>query len=111
MIVLANLLNAIAQTLSFILNSLWFIILLSALVSWVNADPYNPIVRFLTGVTEPLLRPIRKYVPPIGGRVDISPLILILIVFFLQHFLVGTLIDYAGSFRLSSMTDSLPMRP
>jgi len=65
------------------------VILVRALISWVSPDPYNPIVRFLVLVTEPVLRPLRRLVPPskLGG-IDISPLLAILILQFLKYGLV-----------------------
>ncbi len=72
MFVLANLLNAFAQILHYVLNIYMWIIIIRALLSWVNPDPYNPIVRFLYQVTEPVLDQVRKRLPYIGG-IDISP--------------------------------------
>jgi YggT family protein len=74
--------------------AMWMLII-SALISWVNPDPFNPIVRFLHAVTQPLLKPIRRLVPPLGGRIDISPIILIIVIVFLQAFLVGSMKSYA----------------
>jgi YggT family protein len=70
-----------------------------AIISWVNPDPYNPIVRFLHDVTEPLLSRIRRFVPFTStAGMDFSPIILILMVLFLQSFLVPTLHGLARSF-------------
>ena len=106
MIILANLLNAVAVVLNMVLSTLLFIVVLRALISWVNPDPYNPIVRFLVGSTEPFLRHLRKFVPVLGGRVDITPIILIMIVYFLQAFLVQTLHDYSYQMRRSILQQS-----
>jgi len=58
-----------------------FIIIAAALISWIQPNPYNPIVQFLRRVTEPVLRPVRSLVPPekLGG-LDISPIIVPLVI-------------------------------
>ncbi|MEE8317804.1 MAG: YggT family protein [Candidatus Omnitrophota bacterium] len=99
MFVLSNLFAAVATLLSIILTVLYWLILIRALLSWVNPDPYNPIVQFLYKVTEPILYPIRKMIPlQFGIGIDISPIIAFLILIFLRSFLVKTLLDI--SFRL-----------
>ncbi len=75
-----------------------WIIIGRAVISWVNADPYNPIVRFLIQVTEPALTKIRRYLPPMGG-LDLSPMVLILAVIFVQSFLVSTMQQVGMSMR------------
>jgi YggT family protein len=69
---------------------LW-VIIIRALISWVSPDPHNPIVQFLQRSTEPALRPLRKLAPPYKLGIDISPIIAILIIYFLQYALVNTL--------------------
>lgn len=96
MFVLGNLFIAIAQVLNIALTIYLWIVIIRALISWVNPDPYNPIVQFLHRVTEPALRPIQRLVPPAGG-IDFSPLILILAIYFLQIFLVNSLIQLGRS--------------
>lgn len=96
MIILARTLLAIAQILDSLLWLAVILVIAQAIISWVNADPYNPIVRFLNQSTEPLLRPLRRFIPPIGGRLDITPIILILIISFLRIVLVGSLSDYGA---------------
>ena len=95
MILLANLLNGLAIVVDMILSTAMWMLIISALISWVNPDPFHPIVRFLHAVTQPMLKPIRRLVPPLGGRVDISPIILIIVIVFLQAFLVGSMKSYA----------------
>jgi len=97
MFVLSNLIKAVGFILNAVLEILFWIILIRALISWVNPDPYNPIVRFLDSVTEPLLSPIRRVVPPMG--LDFSPLIAILLIKFTQIFLVGSLFDLSVALR------------
>jgi YggT family protein len=72
-----------------------WIVIISAVVSWVNPDPYNPIIRFLRAVTEPVYRPIRRIIGYRLGPIDISPMIVILAIIFVQKFLVSSLIEFA----------------
>lgn len=86
---------ALAEVLNIVLEIYKWIVIISALISWVNPDPYNPIVRFLASVTEPVYRRIRRVIPLPHMAIDISPLIVILIIVFLQYFLVPVLIRTA----------------
>jgi len=70
-----------------LVNLYMWAIIIRALLSWVSPDPYNPIVRFLERLTEPVLRPIRKLLPPHRIGIDLSPLIAVLLI----QFLVQTL--------------------
>jgi len=92
MFILGNLLIAIAKVISVILSLVYWLILIRALISWVNPDPYNAIVQFLYRTTEPILEPIRRLLPPMGF--DISPIIAFLGIVFLQSFLVSTLMRF-----------------
>lgn len=94
MFVFSNLLNAVAQIVNIGLSIYFYIIIARAIISWVNPDPYNPIVRFLYQVTEPVLYRIRRWVPYLGG-IDLSPIIAMLVIKFLQFFVVETLIEIA----------------
>jgi YggT family protein len=67
------------------------IVIARAILSWVNPDPYNPIVRFLYNVTEPVLHRIRRAIPVDFGGIDFTPMILILALVFLDQFAVPTL--------------------
>ena len=98
MFVFGNLFHAVAFILDSILSIYMWIIIISALISWVNPDPYNPIVRFLHTVTDPVLRPVRKRLGMAMG-VDISTLILILIIMFIKHFIIESLFDIASRMR------------
>jgi YggT family protein len=93
MFVFGNFLIGIAKVLSIALNIYMWVIIIRALISWVNPDPYNPIVRFLIGVTEPVLYRIRRFLPAMG--LDLSPVVAILAIIFLQQFLVTTLYQMA----------------
>lgn len=94
MFVLSNFLYAVASVVDVLLSIYMWVIIASALISWVNPDPYNPIVRFLYRVTEPVLRPIRNKIG-ISAGIDFSPMIVILIILFLKYFLITSLKDLA----------------
>ena len=100
MFILANLLTAIAQILDIVLSIYMWIIIIAALISWVNPDPYNPIVRFLYTVTEPVLRHVRRLFRLGFGGIDISPMIVILIIFFIRRFLITSLIEMALKMKI-----------
>ena len=98
MFVLGNLLDALASILYLVLNLYMWIIIARAVISWVNPDPYNPIVRFLYSITDPVLLAIRRRLPLSFGGMDFSPIVIILAIIFLQKFLVASLHDLAGTF-------------
>ncbi len=100
MFILSNLLQALANVLNVVLTIVYWLILIRALISWVNPDPYNPIVQFLYKTTEPILYPIKKMLPlNFGIGIDISPIIAFLILIFLKSFLVRTLLDISLRLR------------
>ena len=98
MFMLSNFLIALAKLINIVLSAYIWIVIARAVISWVNADPYNPIVRFLVQITDPLLSRIRRFLPPMGG-LDLSPMLLILVIVFLQSFLVPTLQQLAMNLR------------
>ena len=95
MFVLSNFIVAVARLIEIVLTVYMWIIVIRALISWVNPDPYNKLVIFLYRVTEPVLRPIRWIIPRHNLPVDFAPLIVLLVILFLQYFLVQTIIDLA----------------
>lgn len=99
MFVVSNLVLAVARLLELMLWAYFWIVIARAVLSWVNPDPFNPIVRFLYRVTEPVLRPIRRRLPTVGMGLDLSPMLVILAIYFLQAFLVESLRDLALSLR------------
>ena len=99
MFVASNLLMAVASLLHLVLQAYFWIIIARAVLSWVNPDPFNPIVRFLYRVTEPVLRPIRHRLPTFSIGIDLSPMVVILAIYFLDSFLVYSLRDLALSLR------------
>ncbi|MBI5328127.1 MAG: YggT family protein [Deltaproteobacteria bacterium] len=98
MFIFANLIEALSVIFSYLLTIYMWIIIIRALISWVNPDPYSPIVRFLYQATEPVLYPIRRKLPFMGG-IDLSPIIVLLVILFLQVFLVKTLNELAIHLR------------
>ena len=95
MFALGHLIDSLAYLLNMALTIYMWLIIARALLTWVNPDPYNPIVRFLYNVTEPVLGWVRSRVPVVFGGLDLSPLLVLLGIVFLQRFLVATLIDLA----------------
>ena len=95
MFVIGNLIGAIATVLDYVLNALWLILLINALLSWVRPDPNNPIVRFLDTVSDAVCEPIRRLIPTVVGGFDLAPLGVMLLVMFLRQFLVGSLRELA----------------
>ena len=88
---------ALASLIDIVLQAFMLILIIRALISWVNPDPYNPIVRFLYRVTEPVLRPVRQWLPPMSG-LDLSPMLVLLAIYFLRSFLVPVLYRIATEF-------------
>jgi YggT family protein len=99
MFIVSNILVGISQVLNVALNILWWLIIIRALISWVNPDPFNPIVQFLYKTTEPFLTPFRNIIPAWRIGIDLSPIFAILALIFLRYFLVNTLIDLARMMR------------
>jgi len=95
MFIAANFITALAQVAAMALDFFMWVIIIRAFISWVNPDPYNPIVQFLYKVTEPVLRPIRRLIPVYNIGIDLSPLIVVLIIVFLKSFLVSSLVQLA----------------
>ena len=93
MFILANFINALAYLTNSVLWIMGVLIFVRAVISWVSPDPDNPLVQFLIRVTDPVLEPIRRLLPMMG--IDISPIIAIFIIRFLQMFLVPSLYDLA----------------
>jgi YggT family protein len=91
-----NVVIGIARVLDIILEIYMWVIIIRALISWVSPDPYNPIVQVLTRLTEPVLKPLRKLVPPYKVGIDFSPLIAVLIIIFLQYALIRNLYRLAA---------------
>lgn len=105
MIVLAKILLWMASILDSLAWLIMIVVFIWVVLSWVNADRFNPIVRFINEVCTPLLAPIQKRVPPVGGRLDLSPLILLLGIGFVQKVIVESLISYASKLELDALRE------
>lgn len=97
MFILGNFIKSLAAVVEVILTMAYWLILIRALISWVSPDPFNPIVQFLYRVTDPILNPIRRLLPPMA--IDISPIIAFLAILFLKSFLVATLMEIGYRMR------------
>ena len=100
MFILSNFIFAFASVLNILFEVYWWLIIIRALVSWVNPDPYNVLVQFLYKSTEPVLAPLRRILP-VGLRIgiDIAPILAIAAILFLKLFLVNSLFDLARYIR------------
>ncbi len=96
MFVMKNLVFAFATILDYVLWAYMWVLVIRAVLSWVSPDPYNPIVRALYSITEPVLSFLRRKFPLMAGSIDFSPMVAILVIIFLQRFLVRTLFDLAS---------------
>ena len=99
MFVIANFLIAAAQVLDFLLWAYLWILIARVVISWIDADPYNPIVRFIFNLTEPVLEKVRERLPILAGGFDLSPIIVSLAIWFIKRFLVQSLYDLAFALR------------
>jgi len=97
MFIVGYFLQALAGILGMALNIAMIVIMARAVLSWVSPDPYNPIVRMIHQISEPILFPIRRRVPYFSG-IDLSPIIALMIIYFLDIFLVQTLNRLGASF-------------
>jgi YggT family protein len=95
MFAVRHLLEAVVEILNLGLTIYMWLIVARAILSWVSPDPYNPIVRFLYSATEPVLSWVRRRVPIVFGGLDLSPILVLLVIVFLQRFLVASLMDLA----------------
>lgn len=97
MYVVGYFLMAVANVLNFVLLLYMWIVIARAVLSWVNPDPFNPIVRFIHNITEPLLYQIRTKIPITFGGIDFSPIIVIAAIYFLRAFVVASLVRFSAS--------------
>ncbi|MBI2354619.1 MAG: YggT family protein [Deltaproteobacteria bacterium] len=103
MVLVANILLALAKIVELadgLLTIYKYVLLASVIISWVNADPYNPIVNFIHRVTEPLLRRIRRYMPD-TGMLDLSPLVAFAVIYVLQIVVFNTAYQYLMTASMS----------
>ena len=90
-------LMALAKVLDYVLILFMWIVIARAILSWVSPDPFNPIVRFLHNITEPVLYPIRTKLPLSFGGLDLSPIVVFLAIIFLRTFVVSTLMRMSAA--------------
>ena len=98
MFVLGNILLGITRVLDMILSIYIWVVIIAALITWVNPDPYNVIVRALRQLTEPLFRVIRRRLP-FGGGIDFSPVVAILLIYLTKWVVIRTLYDLVVRLR------------
>jgi len=91
MYILGNFFEALSTVVDLVLTLYMWIVIVSAVLSWINPDPYNPIVRTIRNLTEPVYSKIRRIIPTVYGNIDFAPFIVVLIIIFLRIFLVKTL--------------------
>jgi YggT family protein len=99
MFVFGNLFSSIASILNLLLDLYFWVIFARAILSWIRADPYNPIVRTVYRLVDPLTYKISRIIPTRIGMVDVAPFILMLIIIFVQKFLVATLFDIGARMK------------
>ncbi len=99
MFIVGNFIAAVAHIIDIALSIYLWIVIIRAAISWVNPDPYNPIVRLLYQLTEPVMAPVRRLIPLKGAGMDFSPIIILLLIVFLQSFLVASLLQLSNYFR------------
>jgi YggT family protein len=97
--VAGDFLSAVAVVLDKLLEIYMWVVIIRALLSWVRPDPYNPIVRFISNLVDPVTYRLSRIIPTRIGMVDLSPIILIAFIWLLQRFLVAVLIDVAVRMR------------
>jgi YggT family protein len=103
MYVIGYFLLALAKVMDYVLMFYMWIIIARAVLSWVNPDPYNPIVRFIYSVTDPVIYRIRSKVPVSFGGIDFSPVLVILLIYFVQIFVVNSLLRFSQSLLASAL--------
>jgi len=94
MFAFGNLIITIAELLNFLIGIYIWIIVVRTLLSWINPDPRNQIVRFIVTITEPALEPVRRMLPFMGG-LDLSPMVVIILLYFIRPFILQTLLELA----------------
>ena len=90
--------KALATVLYYVLSLYQWVIIARAVLSWVNPDPYNPIVRFIHNITEPVLAPIRRKIPTSFGGIDFSPIIVFFVIIFLRAWIVPSIESFGSIF-------------
>ena len=96
---MGNIIIGLATVINMFLNLYFLVVIASALISWVNPDPYNPIVRFLHSATIPVYYKLKRFLPfpLVFGGMDLTPLVVIGIIYFLEYALVANLMKFGQS--------------
>lgn len=97
MYIVGYFLMAFANVLNYVFMFFMIVVIARAVLSWVSPDPFNPIVRFIHSISEPILYEIRKRLPVYFGGIDFSPIVVILVLIFLQQFLIASLLRFSQS--------------
>jgi YggT family protein len=106
MILLANLLYGLAQVLNSIINLYLIVLIVRIALTWVNADPYNQIVRIINSLTDPVLYFVRRKVPLTFGQIDFSPILIFLLLYFFQAVAIQSLIDYSMQIKAQAIREA-----
>ena len=102
MYILANLLAAVAMVLSAILEFYFWVVIIAAVLSWFHPDPYNPLVRILHSITEPVFYRLRKWLPFLYvNGLDLSPIVVLLLIKFIQVGVISSLAEYAARLKIA----------
>jgi YggT family protein len=96
MFILANFFRSLANMLDMIFDILYLLLVIRIILSWVNPDPFNQFVQIIYRITDPILMPIRRWIPLQIGMIDFSPIIAFILLAFLKSFIVGTLISISN---------------
>lgn len=96
MFIIGYFLSALGTVIDYALMFYMWIVIARAILSWVSPDPYNPIVRFIHNVTEPVMYHARRIIPLGFGGIDFSPILVLLAIIFLRTFLVNSLMRLAA---------------
>lgn len=100
MIVVANTMSAIALVLGSLLSLYFWIVIIAAVLTWVRPDPYNPIVRTLRALTEPVFYRVRKWLPfTYSSGMDFSPVVVLLAIELFNRIVITSLAQYAMTFH------------
>jgi YggT family protein len=97
MYIIGYFIMAVAKVLDVILIAYMWVVVARAVLSWVNPDPFNPIVRFIHNVTEPVLYQVRTRIPVNFGGMDLSPIVVFAVIIFFRTFVVNSLNQMALS--------------
>lgn len=103
MILLGNILIGLSQLLDALLSIVIFLVIVRIVLSWVGADPYNQIVRTIIVYTELLLRPVRRWIPPVGGGIDLSPIVLFLLISLVKVVIIQSIGEYGAAIKIAAL--------